>query len=89
MPHTQLNPNDPFWAHANFSGVGGNQQGCGMAIDGFPGLTPLGAWQSGRVQFGYRDLGQGRVFAVEADWQDNENSWQASSTALMGAMITW
>ena len=89
MPHIQLNPNDPFWRRVQFVSTPDNDEACGYSVSNFPGITPLGAWAGGAVQLGYRDLGQGRVFALEADWQDSENYWRASSNALMGAMITW
>ena len=89
MPHRQLNPADPFWNHAVFSSTPANQEACGYSVSDYPGITPLGAWASGAVQLGYRDLGQGRVFALDADWQDRDNGWRNESAALMGAMITW
>ena len=89
MPHRQLNPADPFWNRVAFSATPSNREGCGHSVSEFPGITPLGAWDSGAVQLGYRDLGQGRVFAVDADWQDNSDSWRPESTALMRAMVTW
>jgi len=52
-------------------------------------LTALGRWQSGATQLGYRDHGNGRFFALEADWQDSENYWKAASTNLMRALISW
>jgi hypothetical protein len=89
MPNRQLSQADPFWNHATFSATGANNEGCGYAVTNYPGLTPLGAWASGAVQLGYRDLDRGRVFALEADWQDASRDWTAASTSLMGALITW
>ena len=89
MPNRQLNPNDPFWQRVQFVSTPGTDEACGYAVGGFAGITPLGAWQSGQVQLGYRDLGRGRVFALDADWQDSQDTWRPASTALMGAMITW
>ena len=89
MPHRQLTANDPFWQRVQFVSTPANVEACGYSVGNFAGITPLGAWQSGQVQLGYRDLGQGRVFALDADWQDSDNSWTPASTALMGAMITW
>jgi hypothetical protein len=89
MPNRQLNPADPFWTHATFVSTPADNEGCGYNVAGFQGITPLGAWASGAVQLGYRDLGQGRVFALDADWQDSSGRWLASSSALMGSLITW
>ena len=78
-----------LWNHAAFVSTPANDEACGYDVANFQGITPLGAWASGAVQLGYRDRGQGRVFALDADWQDSERYWRASSSALMGALITW
>ncbi|MCB9547808.1 MAG: hypothetical protein H6706_18455 [Myxococcales bacterium] len=90
MPPVKINPNDPFWqANPNINVVPAAEAPCGYEVGAFPGITPLGGWAANQVSLAYRDLGEGRLWLVDADWQDNENYWLPQSTALMGAMITW
>jgi hypothetical protein len=68
----QMNSSDPFWAGNTFRTVPTDMTGCGYSVNGYPGITTLLGWDASNAALGYRDLGQGRVWAVEWDWQDNE-----------------
>ncbi|MEZ4463166.1 MAG: hypothetical protein R3F43_01260 [bacterium] len=90
MPPVKVNVNDPFWAaNPNIQVVPPAEAPCGYEVGAFPGITPLGGWADNQISLAYRDRGNGRLWLVEADWQDNENYWLPQSSALMGAMITW
>ena len=86
----KINENDPFWqANQAINVVAPGQAACGFEVGHFPGVTALGGWAANQVGLAYRNLGTGRVWFVDADWQDNEASWQPQSSALMGKMMTW
>ena len=87
QPQVQFSPNDRFWRDNQFVSVNG-ATGCGYAIQHFPGIVPLGGWDANNVQLGYRDLGAGRVWIVEADWQDREQRFTDISRDLMAYMIS-
>lgn len=90
MPVVKNNVNDPFWAANGALNVTPAANGpCGHQIDHFPGVTMLGGWSANQNWFGYRNLGSGRVWFVDADWQDNENFWRPDSSAFMGKLMTW
>ncbi|MCB9547804.1 MAG: hypothetical protein H6706_18435 [Myxococcales bacterium] len=90
MPPVKINPNDAFWqANPGINVVPAAEAPCGYEVGAFPGITPLGGWAANQVSLAYRDLGEGRLWLVDADWQDNERYWLPQSSALMGAMITW
>ncbi len=85
QPVVQFSPMDAFWAELAFESVGG-ASGCGHEVGHFPGVTPLGGWAEGQVSVAYRDLGAGRVWLVEADWQDGQNITDLSLD-MMALMI--
>jgi hypothetical protein len=58
-------------------------------MSAYPGITPLGGWFDGAVSLAYRDRGGGRLWLVEADWQDSEAAFDADSLALMKYMVGW
>ncbi len=87
QPQVQFSPNDRFWRDNQFVSVNG-ATGCGHAVQHFPGITPLGGWDANNVQLGYRDHGAGRVWVVEADWQDRERQFTDISRDLMAYMIS-
>ncbi|MCA9546216.1 MAG: hypothetical protein KC613_17550, partial [Myxococcales bacterium] len=86
QPAVQLSPQDPFWQALAFEPVPAGQTGCGYEVGQFAGLVPLGGWAADQVSIGYRDLGGGRVWAVDLDWQDNQGM-TALSLDMMAAMI--
>lgn len=71
MPVNQQNSNDIFWKNNSFISIG-SQSGCGFNISHLPNITPLGGWSNNSVQLAYIDIGKGRLWLVEADWQDGE-----------------
>ncbi|MBI2893271.1 MAG: hypothetical protein HYY06_06940 [Deltaproteobacteria bacterium] len=86
-PVVQLSPDDRFWQDNEFSAE--DQSGCGMDMSVYPDITPLGGWDAFSVSLAYRDRGAGRLWLVEADWQDNENYFSEESTSLMRYMVGW
>ena len=66
--------------------------GCGADVSAFPGITPLAGWSPTAVSIAYRDLGQGRMWITDYDWQDlniGQNDPLFTDTYnLMGYMIT-
>ncbi|MCA9546502.1 MAG: hypothetical protein KC613_18990, partial [Myxococcales bacterium] len=89
MPVVKLTPDDPFWVEHDIPVVAAGDAACGYEVTNFPGITPLGGWAANQVMFAYRDLGEGRLWLLDADWQDNEASWRPQSTQLMNALVTW
>lgn len=89
MTVVKMNVNDPFWARFDIAPIAAGDQACGYEVGHFPELVALGGWTANQVNFGYRDLGEGRLWVLDADWQDNENYWRAQSTQLMNALIVW
>ncbi|MCB9529086.1 MAG: carboxypeptidase regulatory-like domain-containing protein [Myxococcales bacterium] len=68
-PAERLNLADPFWL-ANADVAPNPNTGCGYDIRNMPGIVPLGGWGGGSVALGYIDVGQGRLWLVDLDWQD-------------------
>ncbi len=87
----QFNPDDPFWQSNAFNPIA-NNIGCGHDVSAFPGITALAGWNENAVSIAYRDLGSGRLWITEYDWQDlniGQNDPQFDDTYdLMGYMIT-
>jgi hypothetical protein len=82
----QFTPGDQFWVDNPF--VAHNSPGCGHNVGNLPGVTPIVGWNSTNVAVAYRRSSLGRFWAVDVDWQDDENYWLANSSRLMGYMIT-
>jgi hypothetical protein len=58
-------------------------------VNGYAGITLLAGWAVGQASIGYRDLGLGRVYATDFDWQDNEMIQPfAYTNTLMGYFMT-
>lgn len=92
-PVEQLNLADPFWeALAHIDPQPSGQAGCGFSVHSYSDITPLGGWGNETVQIAYRDRGEGRLWLVEADWQDGESGVNIgafdASEAILGYMIT-
>jgi hypothetical protein len=87
---TQFTPNDPFWADNVFMPMQQSNSGCGYSVAAFPMITPLAGWSATEVALAYRDLGQGRLWLVDADWQDGGNAdpFIPYTNQLMGYMMT-
>jgi cysteine-rich repeat protein len=100
-PAERFRLNDPFWMQlgdlplqeAEFTG-------CGFNLANYPGIVPLGGHGPiarrrgleavGLVNLAYRTVGEGRLWLVEADWQDSQDGpedWNAASQRIMRHMI--
>ncbi len=86
QPAVQFSPQDQFWQDNVFQPVAGNT-GCGYDVSGFPGITPIGGWNQNAVSLAYIDIGAGRLWLVESDWQDTQNTFSDVSRDLMAYMI--
>ncbi|MCB9528803.1 MAG: hypothetical protein H6701_10505 [Myxococcales bacterium] len=70
-PVVRFNEQDPFWiANGALPREPAATSGCGYNLAAFPGITRLGGWNANAVSLAYRDLGAGRFWLVEGDWQD-------------------
>ncbi len=87
QPVVQHTAGDPFWSENEFVPLPFGDSGCGYDLSGVPGLVPLGGWTPEAVSLGYVDRGAGRLWLVEADWQDREGDLSPQSVALMASMI--
>ncbi|MGK0357839.1 MAG: hypothetical protein ACI9U2_000122 [Bradymonadia bacterium] len=86
MPQVQFTGSDGFWQDNLFEPIG--QSGCGHDLTAFPNLVRLGGWTPETTQLAYRDQGRGRVWFVEADWQDDDAGFNDASRGLMRYMAT-
>ena len=91
MPRVQRTPGDAFWVDNAFAPLDPSGDGCGfpLPIAQMPGAVALGGWNEVDVALAYLDLGLGRLWLVESDWQD-EQQFQADlapSDRLMAYMI--
>ncbi len=85
VPEEQLDSRHWFW-RTHRTDANRERQGCGLDVSGFEGIVPLGGWGDGTVSLGYRDLGAGRVWVVEADWPDAPKINRQSETMLQSMM---
>ncbi len=87
---TQFTANDPFWQDNMFVPQNIFDSGCGYDVSAFNGITPISGWDNQHVAVGYRDLGSGRFWATDFDWQDNEMFAPCipQMNQLMGYMMT-
>ena len=86
QPVVQLSPQDPFWLDNDFQPLPAQNSGCGFAVGHFPNLVPLGGWNAQNVSIGYVEIGNGRIWFVDVDWQDGGVITEASLD-LMAYMI--
>jgi hypothetical protein len=87
QPNVQFTAGDPFWRDNAFVSIGDANTGCGYNVGLFPDVVPLGGWDANNVSLGYVDVGNGRLWLVESDWQDNQASFNDVSRDLMAYMI--
>ena len=86
-------PDDRFWIdNAAIPAIDPASGGCGNDLSGIPGITRLGGWDANSTSLAYVDHGRGRLWLVEADWQDGEDHGNgpiitADSIALINYMI--
>jgi len=88
-PVKQLTPGDAFWtANAPFVPEGDGSSGCGFNLAALPNVTPLGSHVDAAnvVTLGYIKRGAGRLWLVESDWADGEDSFDAQSLKMMRYM---
>jgi hypothetical protein len=83
----QYSPNDPFWLDNEWDPIPASETGCGYSVRDFPYLTPLAGWDQGTVALGYRNVGMGRFWAADFDWQDADQN-NADLARLMSYMVT-
>jgi hypothetical protein len=88
-PVVRDNLNDPFWvANPGLPAVALQNSGCGMNMAGWgQPIVRLGGWDANSTSLAYRDLGAGRVWLVETDWQDPQASFGPPARQLMRYMI--
>jgi hypothetical protein len=90
-PVVRQNEMDPFWiANGDLPLEVEGNTGCGMDMSAYPGITPLGGWDANSVSIAYLDVGGGRVWLVDIDWQDTDSVGDAfaPSRQLLHYMIT-
>lgn len=92
MPAIKLNPADPFWtSNPGLVETAPGNQACGFdltpVVNADASITPLGGFSPSGIQLARKVQGSGVLFLLDADWQDNESSWTASSGALMSVLI--
>ena len=86
IPASKVNPQDPFWLanpRPDFTGAG---DGCGFSIDNYPGVTVLGLNNNFLGNFGYRNYFEGRVWFLDADWQDGADKPQVQIDFLFAIL---
>ncbi|MCB9544261.1 MAG: hypothetical protein H6706_00030 [Myxococcales bacterium] len=83
----RFNEGDAFWQANGGLPLEANP-GCGMDMSqwGVP-MVRLGGWDADSTSLAYVDVGLGRLYLVEADWQDGEESFNAASRQLLRYMI--
>jgi hypothetical protein len=86
MPQVLRNGDNSLWQENRFSATAVANAGCGHDLAAYPSITPLGGWDAATVQLAYRDLGKGRVWLVESDWQDTQASMTDASRGLLRYM---
>ncbi len=91
-PAFRLNLDDPFWQiNGGLAVEPDGETGCGKDLSAFPDIVALGGHTEGAVHLAYRDLGAGRLWLVEGDWQDDRQGdpryFPSESQAMMRSMI--
>ncbi len=87
-PPVRFNEDDPFWQANGALPLGDpNDAGCGFDVSAFPGITPLGGWSADTVSLAYIDVGVGRLWLVDIDWQDANGGFGDASLQLMQYMV--
>jgi hypothetical protein len=87
LPHVvQFTPADPVWQGNTFTALPAAQSGCGYAIQTYPQLVPIAGWTATNVSVGYRNIGRGRIWVTDFDWQDTDT---ANLSALSLSLMRW
>jgi hypothetical protein len=91
MPRIRMHAEDPLWAALGAAAPPREvETGCGYPLPDLRGLpfVPLGGWAVDKVSLGYLEFGAGRLWVVEADWQDLDRpQLTAGSLDLMAYML--
>ena len=93
VPSDLGNLDNQFWIdNAAIPAIDPANGGCGMDLSAIAGITRLGGWDANTTSLAYVDHGMGRLWLVEADWQDNEQGANgplitADSVKLVNYMI--
>ena len=72
LPVVQFSPDDQFWQDNAFQAIQPNEAGCGFNVGLFPDVVPIGGWNANNVSIAYIEVGSGRLWLVDIDWQDNQ-----------------
>ncbi len=83
----QFSPMDRFWIDNPFVAITQSESGCGFSVSGYPFITPLAGWDANHAGLGYRNVGRGRFWAADFDWQDFDRDTD-TLRSLMGYMLT-
>ncbi|MEZ4470923.1 MAG: hypothetical protein R3F60_09005 [bacterium] len=86
LPAVQFSPEDQFWADNMFQAAAAGQTGCGYNVGLFPDVTPIGGWDANNVSIAYIEVGSGRLWLVDIDWQDGQ-AMPDAGLDLMAYMI--
>ena len=72
VPRVRRNPGDPFWQDNPHVPPAAGADGCGypLPVAQMPRVVALGGFDANNVSLAYLDLGLGRLWMVESDWQD-------------------
>jgi hypothetical protein len=87
MPAVQLEPWDDFWRFNAFAAE--TLPGCGYDLSALPGIIALGSADTaaGTVTLAYIQKGLGRLWLVESDWADIDQTFSEASARLMRYMV--
>jgi hypothetical protein len=87
MPAVQLEPWDEFWRANAF--VAETLPGCGYNLAALPGIIPLGSASTApnTVTLAYITKGLGRLWLVESDWSDLDQTFSEASARLLRYMV--
>ncbi|MEZ4468779.1 MAG: hypothetical protein R3F43_31215 [bacterium] len=88
-PPVRDNLMDPFWiTNGALPPPANGLTGCGIDMSGWgQPYIRLGGWDANTTSLAYRELGAGRVWLVETDWQDGEAGFGAEARQMMRYMI--
>jgi Cys-rich repeat protein len=84
----QFSANDKYWQDNQWQQMNLGDTGCGYSVNNYPGITLLSGWDANNAAVGYANLGQGRFYATDFDWQDGENFPYQYTITMMGYMMT-
>jgi hypothetical protein len=91
VPQVQFHTEDATWRDTGIVAPLGLQTGCGFAIerDWIPGFVPLGGDSIAFAMLGYVEVGLGRLWLVESDWQDGAAISNASLDLMAWMIAGW